>query len=118
MLDRLVSIETELAPYECIKTKLVEARARYRELTDAFVDELKPRCAVMSEDEKRAIVLKLFAQDVQVGLDAAMSEKRQELVRFVECLWDKYRVTLTDLRSERRSVEKQLEQFMEMLAYR
>ena len=45
----------------------------------------------MSDDKKRALVLELFAQDVQAGLDAAVSEKRQELVRFVEGLWDKYR---------------------------
>ena len=58
------------------------------------MDELKSRCDAMNDDEKRALVLELFAQDVQAGLDAAVSEKRQELVRFVEGLWDKYRVTL------------------------
>jgi type I restriction enzyme M protein len=92
VFDRLASIETELAPYEDIKEQLGEARARYRKLTDAFVDELKARCTIMSEDEKRALVLELFAQDVQVGLDDAVGEKRQELARFVEGLWDKYRV--------------------------
>ena len=92
VFDRLASIETELTPYECIKAQLAEARARYRELTDAFVDELKTHCAVMSEDEKRTLVLELFAQDVQAGLDAAVSEKRQGLVRFVEGMWDKYRI--------------------------
>ena len=78
VFDRLASIETELAPYECIKAQLAEARARYRELTDAFVDELKTRCAVMSEDKKRALVLELFAQDVHAGLDVAVGEKRKE----------------------------------------
>jgi type I restriction enzyme M protein len=92
VFDRLVSLEMELAPYECIKEQLAEARARYRELTDAFVDELKTRCAIMSEDEKRALVLELLAQDVQAGADAAVAEKRQEVVWFVEGLWDKYRV--------------------------
>jgi type I restriction enzyme M protein len=117
VFDRLASIETELAPYECIKAQLAEARARYRELTDAFVDELKTRCAVMSEDEKCALVLELFAQDVQVSLDATVSEKRQELVRFVENLWDKYCVTLTDLRDERAEIEERLSQFLQRLSY-
>jgi hypothetical protein len=31
----------------------------------------------MSEDEKRALVLELFAQDVQVSLDAAVGEKHR-----------------------------------------
>jgi type I restriction enzyme M protein len=117
IFDRIASIEAKLAPYECIKAQLAEARARYRELTDAFVDELKTRCAVISDDEKRALVLELFAQDVQVGLDAAVGEKRQELVQIVESWWDKYRVTLTDLRDERAQIEERLSQFLQRLSY-
>jgi type I restriction enzyme M protein len=92
VFDRLASIETELAPYEYIKAQLTEARARYRELTEAFMDELKTCCTILSEDEKCALGLELFAQDVQAGADAAVAEKRQEVIRFVEGLWDKYRV--------------------------
>jgi type I restriction enzyme M protein len=71
----------------------------------------------LSEDEKRALVLELFAQDVQTGLDAALNEKRQELVRFAEGLWDKYRVTLTELRIKRNDVEQILGRFLEQLRY-
>jgi type I restriction enzyme M protein len=117
VFDRLVAIENELAPSECIKTQLAEARARYRELTDAFVDELKTRCAVMSEDKKRALVLELFAQDVQAGLDAAVGERRQELVRFVESLWDKYRISLDELQRGRVLAQQALSQMLERLQY-
>ena len=88
-----------------------------RFVTDAFVDELKTRCVVMSEDEKRTLVLELLAQDMQAGLDAAVSEKRQELVRFVEDLWDKYRVTLMELQGNRVKVEKLVDQFLSILSY-
>ena len=37
-------INTELSPYEEIKTRLAAARATFRVLTNAFVDELKNRC--------------------------------------------------------------------------
>jgi type I restriction enzyme M protein len=117
VFDQLAALETALAPCEQIKADLAAARARYRELTDAFVDELKARCAVMTDDQKRALVLELFAQDVQAGLDAAVSEKRQELVRFVEGLWDKYRVTLGSLHSGRSDVEERLERFLGQLGY-
>ena len=80
VLERLVAIEAELAPYEAIKKQLAEARARYRELTAAFVDVLKARCDDLRDDEKCALVLELFAQNVQAGLDVAVNEKRQELV--------------------------------------
>jgi type I restriction enzyme M protein len=117
VLDRLAAIEAELTPYEQIKIDLAEARARYRKLTDAFVGELKNRCGGLSEDKKRILVLELFAQDVQTGLDAAVAEKQQELVRFVEGLWDKYRVTLADLRHERAEVETRMENYLKQLAY-
>jgi len=117
VLNRLSAIEVELAPYEQIKEQLAETRARYRELTNAFVGELKNRCGSMSDDEKRTLVLELFAQDVQAGLDAAVAEKRQELVRFVEGLWDKYRVTLTDLRESRFAVEGALNTLLGAMSY-
>jgi type I restriction enzyme M protein len=117
VLDQFAQIEAALAPYEQIETDLAAARARYRELTNAFVDQLKARCAVMREDEKRALVLELFAQDVQSGLDAAVGEKRQETVRFVESLWDKYRVTLTELRGERVDIEGELTRLLQRLSY-
>lgn len=115
--DRISAIEAELKPYEQIKEQLAEARARYRTLTDKFVNELKVRCSAMNDDQKRALVMELFAQDVQAGLDATVAEKCQELVRFIEGLWDKYRVTLADLRSGRRSAEEQVKAFLRSLGY-
>ena len=117
VLERLAAIEAELAPYEAIKKQLAEARACYRELTTAFVDVLKARCDELSEDEKRALVLELFAQDVQAGLDAAVNEKRQELVRFLEGVWDKYRVTLMNFRSDRAEIEQHLSRILNGLNY-
>jgi type I restriction enzyme M protein len=117
-LNQIAALETALGPYEQIKRDLATARARFRKLTDEFVSELKNRCGFMGDDKKRTLVLELFQQDVQSGLDAVVNETRQVLVRFVEELWNKYRVTLTNLRCERRTVEEQLEQFMDALAYR
>jgi type I restriction enzyme M protein len=117
VFDRLTSIETELAPYECTKVQLAEARARYRKLTNAFVDELKTRCAVMNEDEKRALVLELFSQDVQAGLTAAVGEKRQDLIDFLANLWDKYRVSLTQVSECRGSAQAVLDKTLREIGY-
>ena len=70
---------------------------------------------MITEEKKR--VLELFAQDVQAGLDAAVAEKRQELVCFIEGLWDKYRVTLGNLRSDRATIEQRLGNYLKTLAY-
>jgi hypothetical protein len=72
----------------------------------------------MSEDEKCVLVLALFVQDVQAGLDVAVGEKRSELVGFVEDLWGKYRSPLTELHTEREVLERQLGSMLEVLAYK
>ena len=117
VLDQLAALEAALAPYEQIKTDLAAARTRYRELTNAFVDELKSRCGVITDDQKRALVLELFAQDVQTGLDAAVSEKRQELVQFAEGLWDKYASPLAHITQQRDQVATKLADIVKALGY-
>jgi type I restriction enzyme M protein len=117
VLDQLEILGAALRPYEAIKEQLAGARSRFRTLTAEFVNELKFRCVALNDDQKRALVLELFAQDVQAGLDAAVAEKRQELVRFIEKLWDKYRVTLTDLRNQRFTTGNSLDQFLKDLNY-
>jgi type I restriction enzyme M protein len=115
--ERIASIEKELQPYEQIKEQLAEARARYRRLTDEFVSELKSRCGAMNGDRKRALVLELLAQDVLVGLDAAVVAKREELVGFIEGLWDKYAVPMGRLTSQRDHAAEQLSITFKNLSY-
>ena len=117
VFDQLAALETALAPYEQIKTDLAAARSRFCALTDAFTDELKTRCNALSDDEKCALVLELFSQDVLAGLDTAVTEKRQVLVRFVEELWDKYHKALTELRYERTAIEVRIDKILAELNY-
>jgi type I restriction enzyme M protein len=117
VLDQLTAIEATLAPYNHIKTELASARALFRQLAASFVNELKSRCGFKTDDDKRTLVLDLFADDVLSGLDAAAREKRHELISFLEGLWDKYRITLHDLRRQRSDVEVQLGTVLSTLRY-
>jgi len=74
-------------------------------LTDAFVDELKFRCAVMSEDEKRAWCSNSSLRTCRQGLDAAVAEKAgRNWCGSLERLWDKYALSLRMLHSERERI--------------
>ena len=115
--DEIERIRTELVPYEQIKTDLATTRAAFRALTNAFVDELKKRCAAFSTDEKQALVLELFAQDLKAGLNDMVRDKQQELVRFVENLWDKYASSLTVLTTGRERLSSQLHNELQELGY-
>ncbi|MDQ1336230.1 MAG: type restriction enzyme protein [Thermodesulfobacteriota bacterium] len=110
--DQMAALGAELAPYEQIKTDLAAARATFRALTNAFVDELKNRCAEMGEDDKQDLVLELFAQDLQAGLDGALKDKQKELVRFTENLWDKYQISLNAIKASRLDSDERLNQIL------
>lgn len=116
-LDQLAALEAALEPYEQIKRDLAAARASFRQLTDAFVSELKNRCGFMGDDKKRSLVLELFEEDVQLGLDAAVSEKQQAVMRVVQGLWDKYRITLRNIASDRNALSNRLETIFQQLNY-
>lgn len=118
VFDQLATLEAALQPYEQIKRRLAEARARYKRLVATFLDQLKARCAVKTDDEKQALVLDLMAEDAQAGLDAAVVTRLQELIRFFENLWDKYRATLYDLYNERTDVATQLQGCFTNLGYK
>jgi type I restriction enzyme M protein len=117
VFDELARLDAALAPYEQIKKDLADSRSRYRELKNAFVDELRNRCAALNDGQNRALVLELFAQDVQSSLDLAIDEKEQMLVRLIEALWDKYRVALCDLRRGRMEVEGRMNECLQLLRY-
>ncbi len=117
VLDRIAWLEADLAPYEAIKEALAAARVRYRALIGQFLAELQSRCAALDEAERRTLVLGLLEKDVLAGLDAAANRERQALIRFVENLWDKYRVTLADVRRERAACESRLERYLAGFGY-
>lgn len=116
--DQTTDIEKELSPYIQIKTDLSVARATFRTLSNAFIDELKNRCAKFNYDEKQVLVLELFSIDLHAGLDNAVKDKQQELMSIVENLWDKYKVQLTELKKLRMDVEKELERVLDTLGYK
>ncbi|MDR3569075.1 MAG: class I SAM-dependent DNA methyltransferase [Syntrophobacteraceae bacterium] len=114
---QIAALEAELAPYERIRADLAASRATFRALSNAFVDELKNRCGQLTDEEKRALVLDLFAQDLQAGIDATVLDKRNALARCIENLWDKYRVVLRQLLFERANVETRLGDILAGIGY-
>ena len=117
VLEELATLEAALAPYEQVKCDLAAVRARYRDLTVAFVEELRTRCGALSSQQERTLVLQLFEDDLQAGLDVAVDERRQTLRQLVEAQWSKYRITHSDLRNRRNNVEAALLHAVSQLGY-
>jgi len=68
-------------------------------------------------EEKQALVLRLLAEDAEAGLLAAVAGRRQEVVGFVERLWDKYRVALDTLTRGRTDLDERLAGHLGRLGY-
>jgi type I restriction enzyme M protein len=118
VFDEFARIVEELSPYEQIKTDLAAARATFRELTGRFVNELQSRCDALSDDKKQALVMELFAQDLQTGLEATVSTRRQGLIRAIENLWDKYAVPLSSIEGKRYELQTTLAEMLGGLGYK
>jgi type I restriction enzyme M protein len=115
--QEIASLEDDLAPYEQVKTQLAEARARFRALIEQFVGELKARCGLMPDAEKQSVVLELFAQDLQSGLESAVSDNRQNLSQFLEVVQSKYATTLNALQRLNVVVNRSLQDNIGELGY-
>jgi type I restriction enzyme M protein len=118
VFKKLSAVEHALEPYEKIKSDLSTARAVYRDLVDRFVDELKTRCNALGEDQKRTLVLVLFARDIQDALEAKAAEKRQALMQYIGTLWDKYRTTYESVLAARAVSAGRIEEALNGLGYR
>jgi len=117
VFDQIATLEAALQPYEEIKKRLTEARAHYQRLVSTFLDQLKARCAAKTDDEKQALVLDLMAEDARAGLDAAVATRYQELILFLENLWDKYRITLYSLHNMRTEAITLLQGYFKKIGY-
>ena len=62
-------------------------------------------------------MLELLAQDVQAGLDSAVSEKSQKCIDFLANLWGKYCVPLTQVAQCRGSAQVVLDRMLREIGY-
>ncbi len=116
-LDQVAAIEQSLKPYEDVKAALTVARAKFRELTAQFVQELRRRCDAMTGPEKQTLVMELFAGDLARGAEVAWVDKRQEVTKFAENLWDKYAVSMNAIQQQRQGMSDALETTLQELGY-
>lgn len=117
VFNQIASIKAELGPYEKTKENLSAARATYRALTAQFVEELTRRAKAMTDDHKQKLVLELFSRDALLSLESAVTAERQNLVRLITVLWDKYAKPLSLSQPERDKLKTILDAMLIRLGY-
>ncbi|TVP60082.1 MAG: hypothetical protein EA343_18260 [Nodularia sp. (in: Bacteria)] len=111
------AIELQLEPYKEINRQLREAKTQLRTLKNGLVQLLETARTNLTEVECQDLVLGIFKDGLISELDRYMTAHRQEVIAAVENWWDKYRVNLQNIESERDSAAQQLSEFMRGLGY-
>lgn len=99
------------------KRQLTALKKDIKAQEQGFAERLNAAVDALDEDGAAALLLAILRNDMQVILDRYISAQRQQVVAAFENWWDKYRVTLTAIESERDAAATMLQRFVGTLGY-
>ncbi|MEG3918500.1 hypothetical protein QUA07_05035 [Microcoleus sp. T3_A4] len=117
MEAEIAEIEKQLEPYKDIKKQLNEAKGILRMLKKEVEKRLSAKRAALTDEDCQGLVLAIFKDGLIAELERYVTAHRQQVIVAVENWWDKYRVTLQDIETERDAAAKQLNEFLSGLGY-
>ena len=80
-------------------------------------EKVKIKRESLTEEEAKELLLEKFYDLINQQLEKYLNAEKKELVRIFEKLWDKYSVSLEQLKEERDGEFKKLEEFLVRLRY-
>ena len=100
-----------------MKKDRTAARRRLRTLRSDFVERMEAAHSDLSAEDGRELVLEVLRADLAEDLEGEIDEYTREAVEVFERWWDKYRVPLRHIESEREETKQRLEGFLMELGY-
>ncbi|MBN4006206.1 hypothetical protein [Nostoc sp. LPT] len=113
----IAKIEAQLEPYKEIVKQLKEEKAQLKTLKNELVKRLSAARAALTDEDCQELVLAIFKDGLIAELERYVTAHRQMVIAAVENWWDKYRVTLQDIETERDAAAKKLNEFLQGLGY-
>ncbi|MFB2876563.1 hypothetical protein [Floridanema aerugineum] len=113
----IAEIEEQLKPYNEMKKQLAAAKGKLRTLKNELVKRLEAKRATLTDEDCQRLVLATFEDGLTAELERYVTAHRQQVIATVENWWDKYRVTLQDIETERDAAVKHLSEFLSGLGY-
>jgi type I restriction enzyme M protein len=113
----IAEIEAQLEPYKETVKQLRDAKAKLKTLKNELVKRLSAARAALTDEDCRDLVLAIFKDGLIAELERYVTAHRQMVIAAVENWWDKYRVTLQDIETERDAAAKKLSEFLQGLGY-
>lgn len=90
---------------------------KIKQINDNLIKAVEEKRNSMSEEEAKELILDKFYQTAKQHLEKYLNTEKRELIKIFENLWDKYKVSLNEMKFERDLEVKKLEEFLERLGY-
>jgi len=90
---------------------------KIKQINDNLIKAVEEKRNSMSEEEAKELILDKFYQTAKQHLEKYLNAEKRELIKIFENLWDKYKVSLNEMKFERDLEVKKLEEFLEKLGY-
>jgi type I restriction enzyme M protein len=103
-----------------IEKKEKELKKFRKELKDKekeLEDKIGRKREALSDEEAKEILLEKFYELINEQLDKYLNAEKKEIIKISENLWDKYKVSLKELKQERDEEVRRLDEFLGKLRY-
>lgn len=103
-----------------IDEKDKELKKLNKELTQkqkTHEESIKQKRETLTEEEAKVLLLEKFKETIKQGLEKYINAEKKELIKVFEKLWDKYKISLKELLTERDQEVKKLNEFLKQLGY-
>lgn len=99
------------------KTQLAALKKAIKAQQKSFAQRLDAAVDALDEAGAAALLLQILRHDMEVILEHYVAAQRQQVVVAMENWWDKYRVTLGSIETERNAAAEALSLFIRNLGY-
>jgi len=99
------------------ESKLKELNRELKQKKQTLEESVKQKRETMTEEEAKVLLLEKFKETIKQGLEKYINAEKKELIKVFEKLWDKYKISLKELLTERDQEVKKLNEFLKQLGY-
>ncbi|WP_041082638.1 type I restriction-modification system subunit M [Thermotoga profunda] len=101
-----------------LKTKkLKDLNKNLKIKKDRLEENIKRKREEFTEEETKNLLMEKVYEAIKQHLEKYLNAEKKELIRVFENLWDKYKISLKELKEERDKEIRKLEEFLNKLGY-
>jgi len=98
--------------------ELKTLRKELKSLEEELKSKVMEKRVSLTEDEIKDLVFEKFYAVAEAQLIKYLNREKREIIKFFETLWDKYKVSLSELTTERDKEVAKLNEYLKKLGYK